>query len=161
MTTVRGMFTSTMDQPQSSTSRSQRRYIRRWPVTAVCPSTCVRSLNVLSTAPIWPQLLSGQPLGVRLFGYSLAGNMDLDKNTYPDLAVGSLSDAVFMFRCVNVSPSPQYPLVSPRACRGADRVLPSPELVRSSTSRRRSSSRRRKLTSPRKTVTKDSGTCVV
>uniref|UniRef100_A0A7N8WTC7 Integrin, alpha 6b n=1 Tax=Mastacembelus armatus TaxID=205130 RepID=A0A7N8WTC7_9TELE len=35
-----------------------------------------------------------QPLGVRLFGYSLAGNMDLDKNSYPDLAVGSLSDSV-------------------------------------------------------------------
>ncbi|XP_076601774.1 integrin alpha-6-like isoform X1 [Chaetodon auriga] len=44
------------------------------------------------------QVLSGQPLGVRLFGYSLAGNMDLDKNSYPDLAVGSLSDAVFVYR---------------------------------------------------------------
>uniref|UniRef100_A0A671Z1V3 Integrin, alpha 6b n=1 Tax=Sparus aurata TaxID=8175 RepID=A0A671Z1V3_SPAAU len=36
--------------------------------------------------------------GVKLFGYSLAGNMDLDKNSYPDLAVGSLSDSVFVFR---------------------------------------------------------------
>ncbi|XP_020566645.1 integrin alpha-6 isoform X1 [Oryzias latipes] len=45
-----------------------------------------------------PQVLSGQPLGVKLFGYSLAGNMDLDKNTYPDLAVGSLSDSVFVYR---------------------------------------------------------------
>ncbi|XP_008300785.1 integrin alpha-6-like isoform X2 [Stegastes partitus] len=44
------------------------------------------------------QMLSGQPLGVKLFGYSLAGNMDLDKNSYPDLAVGSLSDAVFVYR---------------------------------------------------------------
>uniref|UniRef100_A0A8D0D9N9 Integrin alpha-2 domain-containing protein n=1 Tax=Sander lucioperca TaxID=283035 RepID=A0A8D0D9N9_SANLU len=33
-----------------------------------------------------------------LFGYSLAGNMDLDKNAYPDLAVGSLSDSVFVYR---------------------------------------------------------------
>lgn len=33
-----------------------------------------------------------------MFGYSLAGNMDLDKNQYPDLAVGSLSDAVVVFR---------------------------------------------------------------
>lgn len=33
-----------------------------------------------------------------MFGYSLAGNMDLDKNSYPDLAVGSLSDSVFVYR---------------------------------------------------------------
>ncbi|XP_075877228.1 integrin alpha-6b isoform X2 [Nelusetta ayraudi] len=44
------------------------------------------------------QILPGKPLSVKLFGYSLAGNMDLDQNTYPDLAVGSLSDAVFVFR---------------------------------------------------------------
>ncbi|XP_062260967.1 integrin alpha-6-like [Platichthys flesus] len=44
------------------------------------------------------QVLSGQTLGVKLFGYSLAGNMDLDKNAYPDLAVGSLSDSVFVFK---------------------------------------------------------------
>ncbi|XP_054622830.1 integrin alpha-6-like isoform X2 [Dunckerocampus dactyliophorus] len=48
------------------------------------------------------QILSGQPFGVRMFGYSLAGNMDLDKNSYPDLAVGSLSDAVFVFRARTV-----------------------------------------------------------
>uniref|UniRef100_A0A672JHS5 Uncharacterized protein n=1 Tax=Salarias fasciatus TaxID=181472 RepID=A0A672JHS5_SALFA len=34
----------------------------------------------------------------RLFGYSLAGNMDLDGNWYPDLAVGSLSDTAFIYR---------------------------------------------------------------
>ncbi|KAM6918919.1 integrin alpha-6-like isoform 2-T2 [Xenentodon cancila] len=44
------------------------------------------------------QVLSGQTLGIRLFGYSLAGNMDLDKNSYPDLAVGSLSDSVFVYK---------------------------------------------------------------
>uniref|UniRef100_A0A3Q0SIX9 Integrin, alpha 6b n=1 Tax=Amphilophus citrinellus TaxID=61819 RepID=A0A3Q0SIX9_AMPCI len=43
------------------------------------------------------QVLSA-PSGVKLFGYSLAGNMDLDYNSYPDLAVGSLSDAVFVYR---------------------------------------------------------------
>ncbi|XP_030607048.1 integrin alpha-6b isoform X2 [Archocentrus centrarchus] len=43
------------------------------------------------------QVLSAPP-GVKLFGYSLAGNMDLDYNSYPDLAVGSLSDAVFVYR---------------------------------------------------------------
>lgn len=46
------------------------------------------------------QVLHGNPLGVKLFGYSLAGNMDLDRNSYPDLAVGSLSDSVFIFRYV-------------------------------------------------------------
>lgn len=44
------------------------------------------------------QILSGEALGVKMFGYSLAGNMDLDKNAYPDLAVGSLSDSVFVYR---------------------------------------------------------------
>ncbi|XP_055966280.1 integrin alpha-6 isoform X2 [Sorex fumeus] len=32
------------------------------------------------------------------FGYSIAGNMDLDRNSYPDVAVGSLSDSVTVFR---------------------------------------------------------------
>lgn len=44
------------------------------------------------------KILRGEALGVKLFGYSLAGNMDLDMNSYPDLAVGSLSDSVFVFR---------------------------------------------------------------
>ncbi|MFT7799541.1 integrin alpha-6-like [Arapaima gigas] len=44
------------------------------------------------------QILQANNANVKLFGYSLAGNMDLDNNNYPDLAVGSLSDAVFMFR---------------------------------------------------------------
>ncbi|XP_036821960.1 integrin alpha-6 isoform X1 [Oncorhynchus mykiss] len=44
------------------------------------------------------QVLSGVPSETKLFGYSLAGNMDLDRNSYPDLAVGSLSDSVFVYR---------------------------------------------------------------
>ncbi|KAM6948348.1 integrin alpha-6-like [Aplochiton taeniatus] len=48
-----------------------------------------------STEPA--QVLTAQP-GTRMFGYSLAGNMDLDLNSYPDLAVGSLSDGVFIYR---------------------------------------------------------------
>ncbi|XP_061090991.1 integrin alpha-6-like [Conger conger] len=43
------------------------------------------------------QVLEGDS-DIKLFGYSLAGNMDLDRNSYPDLAIGSLSDAVFLYR---------------------------------------------------------------
>uniref|UniRef100_A0AAY5KBV2 Integrin alpha-2 domain-containing protein n=1 Tax=Esox lucius TaxID=8010 RepID=A0AAY5KBV2_ESOLU len=50
------------------------------------------SADGLITTPT--QVLSGSA-GTKLFGYSLAGNMDLDMNSYPDLAVGSLSDSVF------------------------------------------------------------------
>ncbi|XP_048390043.1 integrin alpha-6-like isoform X2 [Stegostoma tigrinum] len=44
------------------------------------------------------QILDGNDFGVPLFGYSLAGNLDLDENKYPDMAVGSLSDVVFIYR---------------------------------------------------------------
>ncbi|XP_048882034.1 integrin alpha-6 isoform X2 [Brienomyrus brachyistius] len=44
------------------------------------------------------QVLQGKNHNIQLFGYSLAGNMDLDKNSYPDLAIGSLSDAAFIYR---------------------------------------------------------------
>uniref|UniRef100_A0A8C8CYS5 Integrin alpha-2 domain-containing protein n=1 Tax=Oncorhynchus tshawytscha TaxID=74940 RepID=A0A8C8CYS5_ONCTS len=50
------------------------------------------------------QVLSGVPSKTRLFGYSLAGNMDLDRNSYPDLAVGSLSDSVFVYRKKGLPP---------------------------------------------------------
>ncbi|RXN02825.1 integrin alpha-6-like protein [Labeo rohita] len=48
------------------------------------------------------QVLGGKDHGVKLFGYSLAGNMDLDRNNYPDLAIGSLSDSVFVYRSRSV-----------------------------------------------------------
>ncbi|XP_049325658.1 integrin alpha-6b isoform X1 [Astyanax mexicanus] len=44
------------------------------------------------------QVLKGKDLNIKLFGYSLAGNMDLDNNQYPDLAIGSLSDTIAVFR---------------------------------------------------------------
>ncbi|XP_037542084.1 integrin alpha-6 [Nematolebias whitei] len=44
------------------------------------------------------QILSGKAHSIRFFGYSLAGNMDLDDNSYPDLAVGSLSDSAVIYR---------------------------------------------------------------
>ncbi|XP_066505205.1 integrin alpha-6 [Hoplias malabaricus] len=50
----------------------------------------------LSTQP--QQALKGLTHKIKLFGYSLAGNMDIDGNSYPDLAVGSLSDSVAVFR---------------------------------------------------------------
>lgn len=43
------------------------------------------------------QVLEGK---APFFGYSIAGNMDLDRNSYPDVAVGSLSDSVTIFRYV-------------------------------------------------------------
>lgn len=39
---------------------------------------------------------------MKLFGYSLTGNLDVDDNQYPDLAVGSLSDSIFVYRCVYI-----------------------------------------------------------
>uniref|UniRef100_A0A8C9TNA7 Integrin subunit alpha 6 n=1 Tax=Scleropages formosus TaxID=113540 RepID=A0A8C9TNA7_SCLFO len=54
------------------------------------------SVSGILTKPA--QILKGVDLNIKLFGYSLSGNMDLDRNSYPDLAVGSLSDAVFVYR---------------------------------------------------------------
>ncbi|XP_069388255.1 integrin alpha-6-like [Paralichthys olivaceus] len=44
------------------------------------------------------QVLSSGSKNINLFGYSLSGNLDVDDNQYPDLAVGSLSDSVFIYR---------------------------------------------------------------
>ncbi|XP_060716302.1 integrin alpha-6b isoform X2 [Tachysurus vachellii] len=44
------------------------------------------------------QVLKGKDLNIKMFGYSLAGNMDLDNNQFPDLAIGSLSDTVAVYR---------------------------------------------------------------
>ncbi|KAH1184704.1 integrin alpha-6 isoform X2 [Mauremys mutica] len=44
------------------------------------------------------QILDGQKSSVQYFGYSITGNMDLDRNSYPDIAVGSLSDSVSVYR---------------------------------------------------------------
>ncbi|XP_051514484.1 integrin alpha-6 [Myxocyprinus asiaticus] len=44
------------------------------------------------------QVLHAGDHDIKLFGYSLAGNMDVDSNGYPDLAVGSLSDTVLVYR---------------------------------------------------------------
>ncbi|CAN9514650.1 unnamed protein product [Ophioblennius macclurei] len=54
------------------------------------------SSNGIHKKPV--QVLSSTSKNVKLFGYSLTGNLDIDDDHYPDLAVGSLSDSVFVFR---------------------------------------------------------------
>ncbi|XP_044305526.1 integrin alpha-7 isoform X2 [Varanus komodoensis] len=60
------------------------------------------------------QILTGESVGVKMFGYSFSGGLDIDGNFYPDLLVGSLSDTVVLYRSRpvvhisrNVSISPQ------------------------------------------------------
>ncbi|XP_034041834.1 integrin alpha-6 isoform X2 [Thalassophryne amazonica] len=60
------------------------------------------------------QVLSGKQHNIQFFGYSLAGNMDLDHNNYPDLAVGSLSDAVFIYRARPIISINRDVIVSPK-----------------------------------------------
>uniref|UniRef100_A0A803T1Z8 Integrin subunit alpha 6 n=1 Tax=Anolis carolinensis TaxID=28377 RepID=A0A803T1Z8_ANOCA len=52
------------------------------------------SRNGINTKPA--QVLTSNRIA--FFGYSITGNMDLDKNSYPDIAVGSLSDSVSLYR---------------------------------------------------------------
>ncbi|XP_078192611.1 integrin alpha-7 isoform X8 [Callithrix jacchus] len=44
------------------------------------------------------QVLEGEAVGIKSFGYSLSGNLDMDGNQYPDLLVGSLADSAVLFR---------------------------------------------------------------
>lgn len=53
-------------------------------------------LSVRPSVPL--QVLDGEGVGVRTFGYSLSGGLDVDGNLYPDLLVGSLSDSVVLYR---------------------------------------------------------------
>ncbi|XP_051938758.1 integrin alpha-6 isoform X3 [Hippocampus zosterae] len=70
------------------------------------------SARGISTRPA--QIISGKDYNIRLFGYSLAGNMDLDGNSYPDLAVGSLSDSALIYRARPVISIHQKVKISPR-----------------------------------------------
>lgn len=45
-----------------------------------------------------PQVLEGEAVGIKSFGYSLSGGLDMDENHYPDLLVGSLADTAVLFR---------------------------------------------------------------
>lgn len=64
-------------------------------LNVLCSSTYFNYSPLIS--PLF-QILSGKAHDMKLFGYSLAGNMDLDENSYPDVAVGSLSDAALIYR---------------------------------------------------------------
>ncbi|XP_063149614.1 integrin alpha-7 isoform X3 [Candoia aspera] len=44
------------------------------------------------------QILTGESVGIKKFGYSFSGGLDIDGNFYPDLLVGSLSDTVVLYR---------------------------------------------------------------
>ncbi|KAM5287948.1 integrin alpha-7 [Ctenodactylus gundi] len=44
------------------------------------------------------QVLEGEAVGIKSFGYSLSGDLDVDRNHYPDLLVGSLADTAVLFR---------------------------------------------------------------
>lgn len=44
------------------------------------------------------QIITAESYNVRRFGFSLTGKIDMDGNHYPDLAVGSLSDSIFVYR---------------------------------------------------------------
>ncbi|XP_061062173.1 integrin alpha-7 isoform X6 [Eubalaena glacialis] len=44
------------------------------------------------------QVLEGEAVGIKSFGYSLSGGLDVDGNRYPDLLVGSLADTAVLFR---------------------------------------------------------------
>ncbi|KAM8933680.1 integrin alpha-6 [Pelodytes ibericus] len=54
------------------------------------------STNGINTKP--SQIIDGKSTNTKSFGYSIAGNLDLDKNTYPDIAIGSLSDSISVYR---------------------------------------------------------------
>ncbi|XP_076026019.1 integrin alpha-6 isoform X2 [Genypterus blacodes] len=70
------------------------------------------SAQGINTRPA--QILSGKEHNIRMFGYSLAGNMDLDGNFYPDLAVGSLSDTALIYRARSVISIKKDVKISPK-----------------------------------------------
>ncbi|XP_012608343.1 integrin alpha-7 isoform X2 [Microcebus murinus] len=61
------------------------------------------------------QVLEGEAVGVRSFGYSLSGGLDVDGNHYPDLLVGSLADTAVLFRARPVLHVTHEIFITPRA----------------------------------------------
>ncbi|KAL6464686.1 hypothetical protein MHYP_G00270030 [Metynnis hypsauchen] len=75
------------------------------------------------------QVLDGVNAGVKRFGYSISGGLDIDGNLYPDLAVGSLSDQVVLYRSRpvvhvsrDISLKPQQIDLAQQNCKGRDGV---------------------------------------
>ncbi|XP_051957911.1 integrin alpha-7 isoform X1 [Xyrauchen texanus] len=75
------------------------------------------------------QVLDGLNAGVKRLGYSISGGLDVDGNFYPDLAVGSLSDQVVLYRSCpvvhvirDISIEPQYIDITQHNCQGQDGV---------------------------------------
>uniref|UniRef100_A0A8C9V4N6 Integrin subunit alpha 7 n=1 Tax=Scleropages formosus TaxID=113540 RepID=A0A8C9V4N6_SCLFO len=71
------------------------------------------------------QVLDGVGVGVKHFGYSISGGLDIDGNSYPDLAVGSLDDQVVLYRSRpvihlrrDISIEPQNIDLENRNCKG-------------------------------------------
>lgn len=91
---VQEKFSSIMDSRLDSSLRKLDRYGGK---TVEYSALLDRNLVSSEGISVSLQVLPAMP-GVKMFGYSLASNMDLDENSYPDLAVGSLSDAVFVYR---------------------------------------------------------------
>uniref|UniRef100_A0A3P8YUT1 Integrin alpha-2 domain-containing protein n=1 Tax=Esox lucius TaxID=8010 RepID=A0A3P8YUT1_ESOLU len=76
------------------------------------------------------QILDGVNEGVKRFGYSISGGMDMDGNLYPDLAVGSLGDKMVLYRSrpvihvtrdILIEPQ-QYIDLNQHNCKGRDGV---------------------------------------
>ncbi|KAK2821738.1 hypothetical protein Q7C36_021081 [Tachysurus vachellii] len=85
------------------------------------------SAEGLDTKP--SQVLDGINAGVSRFGYSISGGLDIDGNLYPDLAVGSLSDQVVLFRSRpvihvirDILVEPQHIDLTQHNCKGRDGV---------------------------------------
>ncbi|XP_063110966.1 integrin alpha-7 isoform X5 [Cavia porcellus] len=60
------------------------------------------------------QVLEGEAVGIKSFGYSLSGGLDVDENHYPDLLVGSLTDTVVLFRARPVLHVSHEVFIAPR-----------------------------------------------
>ncbi|XP_016343161.1 integrin alpha-3-like [Sinocyclocheilus anshuiensis] len=66
------------------------------------------------------QVIDGKDIpggGFHTFGYSISGGMDVDRNSYPDIAVGSLDDRVVLLRARPVIHLKNYFNVTPEVIR--------------------------------------------